>query len=115
MPVDLDKLNFYSGVNYMKRLVSDSTSVGTTKKVINHDLGYPPQFVWYADLFGDNMLWYGGECVSEGTESTAGGASLNPDINAWVRDNTLTLYPSNYTSGSKTAYYVIYRDYGANI
>lgn len=107
MGVDLDKLNFYSGVNYMKRLISDSQSVESSRIDYNHGLGYVPQFVYYADLFNDGMLWYGGE----GTESTSGGSVANPEIVAWARENTLSFYPYNYT-GSRTVYFVIYRDYG---
>lgn len=112
MSVDLDKLNYYSGVNYMKRYISDVRNVGASSVNYTHSLGYVPQFVYYADLFGDGMLWYGGERVSEGTESTAGGLSMGLEILAWINTSTLTLYPRNHSSGSKEVHFVVYRDYG---
>lgn len=109
---NLDKLNFYSRVNYMKR--SDKSGQGeieTDPLVIFHNLGYPPKFMWFADLFGDGMIWYGGEKVFEGTESTAGGGTAPPIVDAWVDEENLTLYPWFFTD-PRTAYWLIYLDYG---
>lgn len=112
MGVDLNKLNYYSGANYMKRYISDKRNVGTSPLNISHPLGHVPQFVYYADLFNDGMLWYGGERVFEGTESTSGGVDANPEIVAWVTASTLTFDSRYYTSGTRQVYFVLYRDYG---
>ena len=110
---DLDKLNFYSGVNYMKRSeLSGSDDISTAQIDIDHNLNYIPQFVWYADVLDDGFLWYGGELVAEGTDSTSGGAPLNPEVNAWTTDTTLSLYPIDVSS-SRPVKWVIYLDYGA--
>ena len=110
---NLDKLNSYSGVNYMKR--SDKSGQGTINASavpIAHDLGYVPQFVHYVDLDNDGFLWYGGERVFEGTESTSFFPSPPPLIDAWITDDTLTLNPTVSPGGNRTAKWLIYLDYG---
>lgn len=124
MEPDLDKLNFYSGVNYMKR--SDKSghapmSIGPVanqgSKSIDHKLGYIPQYDFYADLLGDGTYWYGGEMVHEGTESISGGGSAPaPDINAYVTTDVLLFQSMNLTAGTigdREVYWLIYLDYGA--
>ena len=110
---DLDKLNFYSGVNYMKRSdKSGSGPVNATDVDIDHNLTYVPQYVYYVDLDNNGFLWYGGERVHAYTESTAGGGPAVPWVDAWITENTLTLNP-NSLGGSRTAKWLIYLDYGA--
>lgn len=109
---DLDKLNFYTGVNYMKR--SDKSGQGSVNSAdvpVDHNLGYVPQFVYYVDLDNDGFLWYGGERVHSLTESTSGGGTPQPYVDAWITENTLTLDPYNL-GGSRTAKWLIYLDYG---
>ena len=109
---DLDKLNFYTGVNYMKRSdKSGQTSVNASDVDVTHGLGYVPQFVYYVDLDNDGFLWYGGERVHAYTESTAAGPSA-PFVDAWIDTADLTLNPNNL-GGSRTAKFLIYLDYGA--
>ena len=112
MAVDYDKLNFYTGANYMKR--SDKSGGGTiagSSIGVDHNLGYIPQFNIYADLDDNGILWYGGERVFAGTESTSGGWTYPPIVDAWTTTNTLTMRPSNIGS-SRPIYWLIYLDYG---
>lgn len=123
MQPNLDKLNFYSGVNYMKR--SDKSghqplNIGAANTIqtmtIDHNLGYAPQFDFYVDLLNDGTYWYGGEIVHEGTESTSGGGSYPfAEVNGFV---TLTQFiakssnPTGGTIGNREVYWLIYLDYG---
>ena len=112
MPVDYDKLNFYTGANYMKRSdKSGQSTIAGSAVNIDHNLGYIPQFLHYVDLDNNGFLWYGGERVFAGTESTSGGWSYPPDVKAWTTTNTLTLNPENIGS-SRPCYWLIYLDYG---
>ena len=113
MEPDLDKLNSYSGVNYMKRSdKSGQSTINTADVVVSHNLGYAPQFSYYAELDGDGFIWYGGERVYAGTASTSGGVSSPPVVEAWITDSQLTLHPSFFTA-ARAAYWLIYLDYGA--
>lgn len=113
MQPNLDKLNFYSGVNYMKRSdKSGQSTINAADLVIQHDLGYAPSFAYYAELDGDGFIWYGGERVWSGTDSTAGGGTAPPSIASWITENSLTLKPSFFTA-DRAAYWLIYLDYGA--
>ena len=112
MVVDLDKLNFFTGVNYMKRSEkSGDDLINAAQIVVNHDLEYVPQYAYYVDIDGDGFLWYGGERVFEGTESTAGGWTYPPIVDAWALENTLTFQPYNFTT-NRAIYWLIYLDYG---
>lgn len=112
MDPDYDKLNFYTGANYMKRSdKSGQSTIANSTLAINHDLGYVPQFLTYADLDNDGILWYGGERVFEGTESTSFFPSPPPDVMSWITTTTLTQYPSNIGS-SRAVRWLIYLDYG---
>lgn len=113
MELDLDKLNFYSGVNYMKRSdKSGQSTINTADRVVSHNLGYAPQFSYYAELDGDGFIWYGGERVWSGTDSTAGGGTAPPIVEGWIDENNLTLHPSFFTA-ARAVYWLIYLDYGA--
>lgn len=124
MEPDLDKLNFYSRVNYMKR--SDKSgqspmSIGPANNLstlpIDHNIGYVPQYDFYADVLGNGTYWYGGEIVHEGTESTSGGGTApGPDINAYVTEQQIIFQSRNFTSGtiaSRDVFWLLYLDYGA--
>lgn len=123
MEPNLDKLNYYSRVNYMKR--SDKSghapiNIGAVNNVgtltVDHNIGYVPQYEFYADLDNDGTYWYGGEKVHEGTESTSGGGTApSPDVNAFVTDSQITFKSRNGTSGSignREVYWLLYLDYG---
>jgi len=113
MEPDLNKLNSYSGVNYMKRSdTSGQSTINTADLPISHNLNYTPQFVIYADLDGDGFLWYGGEKVFEGTNSTSFFASPPPLVDSWITDTTLTMHPYNF-SAARAIHWLIYLDYGA--
>lgn len=113
MEPDLDKLNYYSGVNYMKRSdKSGQSTINTADVVIDHNLGYVPQFVVYAELDSNGFIWYGGEKVFEGTESTAGGSSSPPIVDSWITETQLTMHPNFFTT-ARNLYWLIYLDYGA--
>lgn len=119
---DLDRLNFYTGVNYMKRSdtsghVAKSVAGSGGQEVITHALGYIPHFDVYMDVNNDGTIWYGGFIVDEDTESTSGGAS--PDylaLEAYMTTTALTLNIVDLTSGGITSspelYWLIYLDYG---
>lgn len=112
MEPNLDKLNFYSGVNYMKRSdKSGQSTINTSDVDVDHNLGYVPQFAVYAELDGDGFLWHGGERVFEGTESTSGGGTYPPVVDAWSDENTLTMHPLNFLS-AEDVFWLIYLDYG---
>lgn len=113
MEPDFDKLNFYSNVNYMKRSdKSGESTISSSEKSVTHGLGYEPQFLHYADVDNDGYIWYGGERVNEYTESTSGGGSAPPRVDAWITDTTLTLSPFNISS-ARPIYWLIYLDYEA--
>ncbi|MCA9325520.1 hypothetical protein KDA23_05670 [Candidatus Saccharibacteria bacterium] len=113
MEPDFDKLNFYTGTNYMKRSskTGDSTINASDVDVL-HDLGYNPQFVYYVDLDGDGYLWYGGERVFEGTDSSAGAWTYPPIVDGWTTTDTLLFHPTGFSSAEEI-YWVVYLDYGA--
>lgn len=112
MEPDLDKLNFYTGVNYMKRSdKSGYSTINSANVVVPHNLRYIPQFVYYADLDGDGILWYGGERVWSGTESTSGGGTPPPIVDAWITETELTMDPFFFT-GTRAIHWLIYLDYG---
>lgn len=111
MAVDYDKLNFYTGANYMKRSdKSGQSTIAGSAVDVDHSLGYVPQFLTFADLDNNGILWYGGERVFAGTESTSGGWSYPPMVDSWVTDQVLTMYPSNIGS-SRPVHWLIYLDY----
>lgn len=113
MEPDLDKLNQYSRVNYMKRSDKSGQSTTNTSNIsVSHNLGYVPQFAVYGDVDGDGMLWYGSEKVTEATESTAGGGTQPKSVDAWVTTDNLTIKPYNF-GGTRPVHWLIYLDYGA--
>lgn len=119
MAVDYDKLNFYTGANYMKR--SDKSGSGKIPcagayqggpaYTVPHNLGYVPQSLIFAELDNDGFLWYGGQRVWEKTGSTLGDTTGEPpSVELWVTENNLILYPKRY-AGERTVHWVIYSDY----
>ena len=131
MQPDYDKLNFYTGANYMKR--SDKSGQGALAitnpnvmneiagvRTIDHNLGYVPQFNYFVDLLNDGMLWYGGEIVFEGTDSTSSGPGGISQIvvEGWMDTTKLSLAALDRTefgsaSGSRDCFWLIYLDYKA--
>lgn len=109
---NLDKLNFYSGVNYMKRSdKSDNSTIASADVTVEHDFGYVPKFLYYVDLDGDGFLWYSGERVYEYTDSTSGGGTPPPVVDGWIDETNLIFHPSNST-GTRALYWLLYLDYG---
>lgn len=125
MNVDLSKLAFYSGANYMKRSEEFTGSTAMTlpgsglavTHTVTHNLGYIPYFDVFADLDNDGIIW-AGEKIDQNTDSSAFGATLGtPALDYWCTATTLTIRLLNNTSplatGTRTVYWVIYLDYGS--
>lgn len=117
MGVDLSKLIFYSGVNYMKRSgFCDNTTItlgGTTTTPVNHNLGYIP----FYDVFmtdGDGVLWNGSRVEAYTGSATQAVWSGEPKLNDWTTTSTLTMSVSNAGSltGTRKLYWLVYFDYG---
>lgn len=122
--VDLSKLNFFSGVNYMKR--SDRSGQSTRSLagagevvVVDHDLDYIPHYDAYMDVLGDGTIWYGGTIVDEYTETSLSGYDWPTlDLRTYVSTTQLTLRIEDITvspgiTGDRELYWLIYLDYGA--
>jgi len=117
MTVDLSKLQFYSGVNYMKRedrnvRYQDVTmaAYGSQTISVNHGLGHIPEVDVQAELTQDGMIWTGNlpEPGMEGFYTPSW-----PQITWWVGTADLTITVSNPTGSSATVrvYYLIFKDY----
>lgn len=70
MAVDLTKLQFYSGNNYLKRssffgqMNAVSTGYDPNQTSITHNLGYIPQFIVAAD-YQNNGIWWANEFCND--------------------------------------------------
>lgn len=117
MSVDLSKLMFWSGVNYMKREDREVRyqdvvlNAFQTKTIdIDHDLGHIPEYDVWAELLADGMIWTGTlpEVGMSGFYSPA-----YAQISDWIGTDTLTITVANQTGSGKTVrvYYLIYKDY----
>lgn len=117
MEVDLSKLAFYSGVNYMKRedraLRYQDVSVAAfddTTISVAHNLGHIPEVEVQAELTQDGMIWSGNlpEVGMEGFYTPA-----YPQLTWWVDTANLTITVSNPTGSGATVrvYYLIFKDY----
>lgn len=111
--MDESKLIFWTGANYMKRLVQSSAGVSvsafSTQTVsVPHNLGHiPGEFVAAMDIANDGTLWVNNPFYAEFDTLSY------PTFNAWTDSNTLTIYVNNQTSSTKagTVYWVVYMDY----
>ncbi len=117
--MDENKLNFWTGANYLKRDEScDSedialTAFGTSTKPIDHNLGYIPFIEVHAELDGDGFVW-AGDKIDQYTETSLTGYSQpNPKLTYWTTINTLTVNLLNDTASTatRTIYWLIYKDY----
>jgi len=124
MTVILPELNFYSGVNYMKRDISSGSSIMTlgalnavTTITINHNLGYIPFFQVSCDQDGTGRIWSATK-INILTESSSAATRPDPFLRSWATTTTLVITLTNATSplatGGRRVYYLIYRDYGVN-
>jgi len=114
---DLSKLNFFSGVNYMKRHLpacgyKDVTiaAFGTTSFLVPHNLGYIPDFLVQGDLDGTS-LWSNN--IPYPGMSGFGGTKLGTELTTWIDETNLTISAYNETAGSVTrrVYFKVYKDY----
>lgn len=121
MAVDSTKLIFFSGANYMKRSnFSSNTSItlgaygAVSSFVITHNLGYIPFYQAVCDIDNNGTLWTPYE-LDQYIDTSAGVDPAVPDFTSWVTTTTLTLNLTNLTSpvatGSRTIYWIIYKDY----
>lgn len=128
MSVDLSKLAFYSGANYMKRsdlcgsytidLSYDGVnSYSGGSLTINHGLGYVP----FVDVYPENTtdtIW-AGDRVSTYTDRILLSGNTTDDgqiITKDVDDENVTISFKDWTTTSRTSVVVhvlIYLDYGS--
>lgn len=120
---DLTKLSFLSSLNYMKRdssVGSAAMTIGgagvTVTKTIAHNLGYIPFYEIYTEIDNAGIVWNNTKIYS--VTDTSSGASQPPDadVTSWIDTANLTINLVNNSSpnatGSRTVYWLIYRDYG---
>lgn len=116
MTVDLSKLAFYSGANYMKRedrttryVDISASAFSTGQQVINHALGFVPEIYVDCDCLGDGMRWQG-KRPWVGMEGSV--SSPDPLVEYWVDENNLTLRVINPGGSTivRRVFFVIYRD-----
>lgn len=115
---DLSKLNFHSGINYLKRSeFCGTTTLNTasdTEHTVDHNLGYIPFYQVYAELDEAGTIWTGGkvsELTDQGFLSGLGAPPTYIEIDSWITDSTLTIQLSNTASQSVPIYWLIYLDY----
>lgn len=126
MALDLTKVTFYSGVNYMKR----SRHVGSISLTlpgygsavtytVEHNLGYIPQYTVQAEIDESGTIWNGGKVSQYTDQLYLSGLFVDetyPQLYSWSTTTTLTIRIENYTSplatGARTVYWVVYEDYG---
>lgn len=122
MTVDLTKLGFFSGVNYMKQSSLSGTDTltvpsagATVTKTINHNLGYIPMFTVHSDIADNGIIW-SSIVPDPWTESSLTHAPSWPALKYWATTTDLVIKLTNNTSpassGSRKIYWVIYKDYG---
>lgn len=115
MGPDLSKLNFWSGANYMKRedrvvryVDINASAFSTGQAVINHAMGFIPEYDIEADLLNDNRIWQGQRPWIGMAQTTTD----TPQVSSWIDTANLTLRLYNPTGGAITrrVYFVIYKD-----
>lgn len=124
MSVDQTKLVFLSSVNYMKRdasVGSATLTLGgsgvTVSKVVPHNLGYIPFYEVHSEIDNAGIVWNNTKVYSVTDTSNSGaGSPPDPDLSSWIDASNLTIALSNNSSplasGTRTVYWLIYRDYG---
>ena len=122
--MDLTKVAFSSTVNYLKRdALSGSTALtlpaygGNVSATITHNLGYIPFFQVLCDFNNDGKIWSAIKINDHtGTSKSGPPDPPEPSLRAWATTTTLVIRLDNNTNptatGTRTVYYVIYRDYG---
>ncbi len=115
MAVDLTKLQFYSGNNYLKRSdcwgqtnASVTSTTVPTEVSVNHNLGYIPQFVVAINYNNDGVWWSNEYC---GSIRYPGGQ--NPDvmnINPTIDTQKLYLNSIHSSTGTRQVKYGVYID-----
>jgi len=120
MTVDLEKLAFYSGNNYMKKGFSGSQdlTLGGSNSVVTHtvthNLGYIPDVYIGAELEDNSVIW-ASRRVYSGLNASIG-SDYPLSVQYWVDTTTLTIRLQNgvgslVQSGNRTVYWGIYYDY----
>jgi len=117
MTANKSQLNFYTGVNYMKRSPASgsqsfalpATNTSATH-AISHGLGKIPFFNVFADIYQNgqvwavNPVWVG---MDQGSTTT-----LPMTVASYADVNNIYLVINNNTAtGNVTIWYVIYEDY----
>lgn len=130
MSVDLTKLSFYSGVNYMKRYGEDSGLVGTTlvtlptsgnavTHTVTHNLGFVPDVFVASIPDNDGVIWSNEKVHALTGSSAAFGAAQVEQVivSHWVTTTQLGIVVRNMTTTAagqqRRIYWVIYRDYSS--
>lgn len=117
--VDLSKLQFYSGNNYLKRsefwdqMNAVSTGINPNQTSITHGLGFVPQFITAID-YENNGIWWANEFCGDVRGPggrTNGVIMVNPtiDINNLYL-NSSESYDGGVSSATRPVKYGIYLD-----
>lgn len=121
MTVDLSKLNFWSGANYMKRIADPTpytdvtlAAFGSQTITVDHNLGNIPEYDVQAELEGtgvDAPIWTGTIPYVGMNQGAATPSHVN--FNTWISTTALTIALNNPTGSSITVrvYHIIYKDY----
>src|SRR3990167_9755668 len=102
MTVDLTKLAFFSGVNYLKR----DTTVGTTlltlggsgttvTHTVTHNLGYIPFYEVFTEIDNVNIIWNNTKIYYSTDTSSGGGLESSPALTSWVTTTDLVIKLTN--------------------
>lgn len=124
MSVNLSRLAFYSGVNYMKRssFVGSATLTlpaysGSVTTTISHNLGYIPDIEVSSEIDNSSTIWTPNK-LDKWTESSLSSDTTDPTLTWWTTTTTLTIRIDNFTSptatGTRIVYYTVYLDYGSS-
>ena len=115
---DLSKLNFHTGINYLKRsefcgTANINTAVSGTL-TIDHNLGYIPFYQVGAELDEAGTIWVGGKVSTYTDQGLLSGLGIPPthiEIDSWITTTQLTIRLSNTASQVVPVYWFIYLDY----
>lgn len=114
--MDLTKVGFWSGANYLKRLTtaegSQAVSVGafsTQTITVSHGLGHIPAD-WVVGLSQAGPIW-----VNNIPWAGMSGTTASPNLyrKVWTTTTDLTITVYNDTAGTLTGtvYWIVYLDY----